>query len=372
MIDLSPMNEIEIDAPKKRGQAGAGVRWGEFHEAAIEEGLAVAGGTVTTVGVAGFTLGGGSGWLSRKYGLAVDNLLSAEVVTADGEILRASESENPGLFWGIRGGAGNLGIVTQFEFRLHEMASTILAGQILYAFKDAETVLRACRELIPNTPDEFTCTPCVFRIPPVPAFPEELHGQVVLALVMGHLGGVEEGEAIANRFRGLGDILLEAVGPASYMDLQRSFDAGVPYGQRWYSRSHYLRDLSDEAIATFLKHSEDPPGPFTLAYLWPEDGAISRVDSSVTAFPHRDGRFNFHILTGWMGPEQDSEAIQWTRTFYDDMTRFSTGGVYVNLLAEDESDRVRNAYGSNFDRLSELKRKWDPENVFNSNQNIAP
>lgn len=372
MIDLSRMNEIRIDRSARRGQVGAGVKWGDFYEAAFEEGLTVAGGACTAVGVAGFTLGGGSGWLSRKYGLGLDNLLSVEIVTAEGKVLKASERNNSDLFWGVRGGAGNFGIVTQFEFQLHEACSTVYAGQIMYSLGDAEAVLKLYREEIPKTPAEFVCFPCAFRIPPIPAFGEELHGQVVLSLVFGYLGDPEEGERIARRFTGHKGMVVEAIGPSPYLALLRSFDAGVPSGQRWYTRSHYLAGFSDEVIKTFLEEVESLEGALTLAYFEVLDGAVSRVPSDATAFPHRDAPISLHILAGWMDPAEDERLMKWTRDFHEAMTPFSTGGVYVNLLAEDEPGRVEAAYGSNYERLTNLKAKWDPENFFRSNQNINP
>lgn len=372
MIDLSDMNEIRIDKATKRGFAGPGVRWGAFHEAAIAESLATPGGTVTSTGVAGFTLGGGSGWLSRKYGLALDNLVSVEVVTAEGKIITASELENPDLFWGIRGGAGNFGIVTRFEFQLHETAAEIFAGQIMYPFQDAKKVLQTYRKVIPNSPDELTCYPAMLRIPPIPDFPEHLHGQVIIDLVLAFIGKASDGESAVQPLRQIGKPILDAVSVMPYMDVQRFFDAGTPKGQRWYTRSHYLNELSDEAIETFLKHSANMHGPFTFTYFGLENGAMSRVDSSATAFPHRDGAYDFHILAGWTDSAEDDAIMEWVRAFHLDMTRFSNGGVYVNLMAEDEQDRIKNAYGSNYDRLVRLKRKWDPENLFRGNQNINP
>jgi FAD/FMN-containing dehydrogenase len=372
MIDLSEMNSVEIDAEGKKAYSGPGATWGKFHEAAIAEGLATVGGTVTSVGVAGFTLGGGSGWLSRKHGLALDNLLSVEVVTADGKIIQASKSENADLFWGIRGGAGNFGIVTRFEFQLHETPSEMLAGQIIYPFKDAMKVFKVYRKVMPDTPDEFACYSAMIRIPAIPAFPEHLHGQVAIDLVLAYAGEISLGEAVVQPLRKISEPILDTVGPMSYMDVQRSFDAGTPKGQRWYSQAQYLPRLSDQAIETCLKNTENMPGQFTFVYFGLEDGAICRVDPSATAFPHRNGAYGFHILAGWSDSAEDSAIMEWARMFNKEMAEFSNGGVYVNLLAEDEPERLGAAYGSNYNRLIELKHKWDPENLFRRNQNIAP
>jgi FAD/FMN-containing dehydrogenase len=372
LIDLSAMNEIRIDPVKKRGYAGPGARWGQFHEAAIAAGLATPGGTVSSLGIAGFTLGGGSGWLSRKYGLAVDNLISVEVVTAGGKILRSSQKESPDLFWGIRGGAGNFGIVTSFEFQLHETGNEWYAGQIIYALEDAEKALKVYREMMPGTPEEFVCFPAMIRIPPVAGFPEELHGQPAIDLILAFAGEASKGKPIVDPLREIAKPILDTVTQQSYMDVQRCFDAGVPKGQRWYSRALYLNELSDEVIQTLIHYAKKMPGPFTFAYVGLEDGAICRVDSSATAYPHRKGAYGFHILAGWSDASEDAVNMQWTRDFYDEMAKFSNGAVYVNLLAEDEKNRIRKAYGNNYNRLVELKRKWDPDNIFRCNQNIPP
>lgn len=372
MIDLSPINNIRVHKAAKRVQAGPGATWGKVYEATIAEGLATPGATVTGVGVAGFTLGGGSGWLSRKYGLALDNLLSVEVVTADGKILQASETENPDLFWGIRGGAGNFGIATRFDFQLHQINSELFAGQIIYPFSEARNVLKTCRKILPNTPEEFMCYPTLLRIPAIPAFPKEFHGKVVLDLVFAYFGEISKGEAVVEPLRKVGTPILDTTGPLSFMDVQRSFDAGTPKGQRWYSRAHYLNEISDDVIETMLRNTADMQGSFTFVYFGLEDGGISRVSSSATAFPHRDGAYGFHIHTGWADSSEDSRAMEWARVFSNEIARYSNGGVYVNLLAEDEQDRIKAAYGSNYDRLVELKEKWDPTNLFRGNQNIPP
>lgn len=372
MIDLSPMKETRIDGERKRAFVQPGVRWGEFHETAIREGLGTTGGTVSSVGVAGFTLGGGSGYLSRKYGLALDNLVSAEVVTADGKVVEASETANPDLFWGIRGGAGNLGIVTRFEFRLFEADAEMFAGQIIYPFEVAGKALRIYREVMAKAPDELVCYPCFIHIPPIPAFPEELHGQVVLDFVLSYCGEMSDGERAVGPLRGISEPILEAIGPQPYLEVHRALDAGAPEGQRWYSRAHYLDEIPDAAIETVLGHAKSLPGAFSFVYFEPLGGAISRVDPADTAFPHRNARYSFHILAGWMEPGEDRTVIEWAGAFHEAMAPFASGGVYVNLLSEDETERIPEAYGQNYARLVELKREWDPENLFRGNQNVSP
>ena len=372
LIDLSHMRKIEVEAGNARANVGPGVRWGDFYAAALPHGLCPAGGTVSSVGVAGFTLGGGSGWLTRQHGLALDNLVAVEAVTADGRIVTASESENSDLFWGIRGSAGNLAIVTRFTFRLHPVPAEIYAGQVIYPLERAAEAMRVFREVMASAPDAFTCYPATFRIPPIDAFPAQLHGQVVLDFIFGHIGGVAEGEAIARPLRQIGEPLIDLCAAQPLGDLFKVFDAGTPPGQRWYSRSRYIRELSDEAIGTFLKHSAGMRGPFTFAYFEVLGGAAGRVATHATAFPHRNARCDYHILAGWPDGAGDESVMEWVRAFHDDMEPFSAGGVYVNLLAEDEPDRVREAYGSNWDRLKHLKRTWDPDNRLSSNQNIDP
>ncbi len=370
LIDLSPMRQITVDAEAKTAKVGAGVKWGEFHVATEKHGLAPVGGTVSTVGVAGFTLGGGNGYLSRKYGMGIDNLLSADVVTADGELVHASESENPDLFWALRGGGGNFGIVTTFEFQLHEVGPQVLTGQIVYRFEDAAPVLRLYREFMDEAPDEVQCYAFILRIPPIPEFPEEFHGQLAIDLVVFHSD--PDGADAFRQLLDFGDPILAFTMPQSFTSLLQAFDAGLPAGQRYESGSHDLSTLSDEAIDTFLAQIGAMPGEFTMAYLGAGGGAIARVDPAATAFPHRDAPYGYHVLAGWMDPAQDPEVTDWVAQFQQAMTPYATGGVYVNLLGTGEEDRVPAAYGENYERLVELKKKWDPDNVFRMNHNIHP
>ena len=372
LIDLGPMKGISVDPAMKTARVEPGVKWGEFNPIAEQHGLATPGGTISTVGVAGFTLGGGSGYLTRKHGMAVDNLLSVELVTADGRIVRASADENPDLFWGLRGGGGNFGIVTAFEFRLHEVGPEVLAGQIMHRLEDAPELLRSFREFMANAPDELQCYPFFLRIPPIDAFPEEFHGQVVLDFVVFHTDAGPDGEAALRPLIELGDPVISAVAPQSYSSVMEAFDAGLPAGQRYGSRAHYLTGITDDVIETIMTHAAGMAGPFTVAYLDPGGGAPSRVDPSATAFPHRDATYGFHIISGWMDSDQDDEVSAWADSFHEAMSHHATGGVYVNLLGPDETDRVRAAYGDNYERLAELKKKWDPDNLFRRTYNVEP
>ncbi len=370
LVDLSPMKGIRIDRASMTAQIEAGVTWGEFDAEAQERGLATPGPTVSMVGVAGSTLGGGNGYLSRKYGMVIDNLLSADVITADGRLVHASADENPDLFWALRGGGGNFGVVTSFEFRLYEVGPEVLAGQIVHRFEDAEKVLRLYREFMGEAADEIQCYAFVLRVPPIPEFPQEFHGEIAIDLVVFHSDA--DGEEALRPLLDYGNPILAFVGPQPYAAVQQSFDAGLPAGQRYESRSCDLAELSDEAIATFTNQVGDLPGEFTVAYFGAGGGAIGRVDQAATAFAHRRAPYSLHVLAGWTDADQDEEVTEWARNLHEAMAPYATGGVYVNLLGTDEQDRVPTAYGGNYDRLVELKGRWDPENLFRMNHNIKP
>lgn len=373
LIDLSQMDSISVDAAARRARAGAGVRWGAFDEATQAHGLATPGGTVSTVGVAGFTLGGGEGWLSRRFGLACDNLVGAEVVTADGQVIRADENENADLFWALRGGGGNFGIVTSFEYRLHPLDHDVLSGQLVYRAERAAELLRFYRDRFHDAPDEAVCFPFFYRVPPVEPFPEDWHGEVVLAFVPAFMGPVERGEAWLAPFRGLAEPALDWLAPQPYLALQRSFDAGMGIaGNRWYTRAHYLDELTDAAIDALVGAIDPLPGDFTTVYLGPGGGAVGRKAADATAYPHRAAAFGLHVFPGWTDPASDDEIMTWARAVSDAIAPHASGGVYVNLLGEDEPDRVRDAYGPNHERLVALKRRWDPDNLFRRNHNISP
>ncbi len=372
VIDLTPLQKVQVDPVAQRALVGPGSRWGHVCEETLRHGLATTTGTVTTVGIGGYTLGGGTGWLARLHGLSLDNLVAAEIVTADAEIRSVNESRHPDLFWAVRGGAGNFGVVTEMEFQLHQIPQQVFAGQAIFPFSEARRGFELYREVMPSLPDAFTCYPAIIRIPPVPAFPEVWHGQLGFAYILCHVGDTVEGEALARPFLDLGQPILKSVGPRSYLEVQKFFDAGVPDGQRWFSRAHYLDALSDGAISTILEHVIHMPGAFSFVYLEPLGGAIALVPPEATAFPHRKAAYGFHILAGWPEAAEDAAALEWTRKFHDAMEPHANGSVYVNLLAEDEADRIPSAYGSNYERLRKIKAKWDPDNLFRRNQNIPP
>jgi len=372
LIDLGAMNGVSVDTERRRVTVGPGARWADVDAATQAHGLATPGGSVSTVGVAGFTLGGGEGWLGRKHGLACDNLLAADVVTASGEVVRASETENAGLYWALRGGSGNFGVVTRLELALHPLDHPVLSGQVIYRFDRAGELLRFYRDFFEDAPDEAACFPFVYRVPPIDVFPEAWHGDLVLAFVLAYMGPVDQGERHFAPFRGREGLLLDALAPQAYVDLQRSFDETMGKGNRWYTRAHYFDTLPGDVIDAFLDRLEPLPGEFTTSYLGPGGGAIGRVPSDATAYPHRGASHGIHVFPGWADPARDDEIMLWTRGVADALAPWSSGGVYVNLLAEDETARVPAAYAGNWERLRRVKAEWDPENVFRGNHNIPP
>ena len=367
MIDLSPRSSVRVDAQARTARVEAGARWAAVDAAAQAEGLAAVGGTVSTVGVAGFTLGGGFGHLSRKHGLAVDNLISARVVTTDGRIVRASDSENEDLFWALRGGGGNFAVVTSFDLRLHSVPHEVLAGQIIYPFSLARQVLEAYRDFATRAPDETTCYAFIINLPPVAGIPAKHQGQVAIDLVVVHAGDPAEGMQLIEPLRSLGEPIVDAVGPQPYTAVQQTFDGGVPEGLRWYTRGHGFAELSDDLLETIVGHTSHLPGANTMVYFSPMGGAINRVPAGATAYPHRSAAHGLHILAGWADQAEDDAHLSWVRRFHDAVTPFAEGGVYVNLLGEDEAGRIPDAYGPHFESLSALKRKWDPENLLHGN-----
>ncbi|HVS03770.1 MAG TPA: FAD-binding oxidoreductase [Thermoanaerobaculia bacterium] len=372
VLDLSPMDGVRVDPRAKTARVGAGARWGAVDHETQAFGLATTGGTVSTVGVAGYTLGGGSGHLSRRFGLALDNLRSVDVVTAAGELLRASEHENGDLFWGIRGGAGNFGVVTSFELVLHEVGPRVLAGQVIHRLDDAAGALRFYRDFMASAPDELQCYPFFLRLPPLDELPSGLHGRTGLSLVVVYSGDLDRGEEVLEPLRDFGEPLLDVVAPQPYAAFQQLFDPGMPKGLRWYSKSHYLRDLPDEAIEVVVGRVDSLPTPTSVVYLETQGGSMGRVDPAATAFPHRDAAYLFHVFPGWEDPARDEEIMAWARDFHDEMARWATGGVYVNMLSPDERDRIPAAYGANHERLGRLKREVDPTNLFRVNHNVEP
>ena len=373
MIDLSQMNIVTIDPEARTARVDGGAMLGELDAAAQKFGLATTAGMVSETGVGGLTLGGGVGYLARRFGLTSDNLLGADLVTAAGEQIRASATENPDLFWALRGGGGNFGIVTAFEFRLHEVGPEVLVGQAFYPLDEAAEVLRFYREPTSDAPDELASNAFAVTVPPVEPFPAEYQGKAAIAIVSCFSGDLEAGKQVLAPLEAFGDPILRFVQPMPYTALQQAFNEGAPDGQRYYWKSQFHRELSDEAIDTFVEHVTSLPGPFSIGGFEPMGGAINRVDATETAFPHRNAEFGFGIWSGWADPANDDAAIAWTRKLHEAMTPFSTGGVYSNYMDHDDDGHTQAAFADNLERLRAVKAKYDPDNFFSAaNQNIVP
>lgn len=370
LIDLSGLKTIEVDPEARTARVSGGVTCGELDAATQQHGLATPTPTVSSIGVVGAALGGGSGYLSRKHGLLADNVVDFGVVTADGAQTRASATENPELFWALRGGGGNFGVVTSLTLTLHEVGPEVLAGQIIYPFDRAGEMLSFFRGFMGSAPDELQCYPFMFRVPPIDLFPEETHGSPVLDFVVCHIDS-EAGEVI-QPLRELGDPILDFVAPAPYTAVQQTFDPNLPKGHRYYSKGHNLPDISDEVIDTVTQHVPHMRGEFTASYFEPLGGAIGRVDVSATPYAGRRAPYGFHTLAGWVEPADDDGVKFWAASLHEAIAQHATGGVYVNLIADDEPARVPSAYGENYARLVQLKGEWDPENLFSNNYNIPP
>jgi FAD/FMN-containing dehydrogenase len=366
MIDLSPMKKIEVDAERRTVRVQAGVNWGELNRETQRHGLAVTGGVVSTTGVAGLTLGGGLGWLMGKFGLSLDNLLSAELVDGEGKILRASGEEEPDLFWAIRGGGGNFGVVTEFEFQLHAVGPTVTAGPVVYAIDHARELLMFFREKTAALPDEHTIFAALTHAP-------DGSGTPVAALANCHCGPLAEGEEAVRPLRQFGSPILDGIGRVPYSDVNSALDASFPKGALNYWKSNFLTELSDAAIATIIECFAECPTAMSQFLLEHVHGAATRVPSDATAFVHRKEGYNFLVLAQWTEPDATDRCIAWARTTYQRMQPFFAAGRYVNYLGDDEAgESVAAAYGSNYARLQEIKARYDPDNIFRMNQNIQP
>lgn len=362
MLDLSGMKGIRVDPRQQIAQAQAGLTLGEFDRETHAVGLATTLGIVSMTGISGLTLGGGIGWLNGRYGLACDNLISADVITADGQLLTASESENHDLFWAIRGGSGNFGVITSFTYTLHPV-DVVLAGPTIYPYAEAEDVLRQYHEIASAAADEIS-TAALFTSAP--------DGSLVFAVVVCWCGPVETGENAVRPLRSLGSPLVDAVQPIPYPSLQSMFDGAFPPGRRHYWKAGFLKDLSGDAIDVMARFAAERPSPLSAAGLQQLHGAAARVSPDATAFAHRDSHYDFLILAQWDDPANTEKNVDWAKSFFEAMRPFLERGVYVNDLGQEGEERVRAAYGSNYDRLARIKAKYDPDNLFRLNQNIAP
>ena len=372
VVDLSPMRQVSVDPGALTVRCGGGAVWGEVDRETHAFGLATTGGQVSTVGVAGLTLGGGVGWLERKYGLACDNLIGAELVTADGRILHASELGYADLFWGLRGGGGNFGVVTSFELRLHPVGQ-VLGGMIVWPADQVRDVLRFYREWVRGYPDEVTTLLVITTAPPAPFIPVDLHGAPIVAVAVCHCGEEEAGRSALAPLREFGPPAVDLVQPLPYPALQQLFDESVPPGLCSYWGGEWLHEPSDEAIDTIVSFCGRATSPLTQFHINHMEGAVGRVPEESTALSHRRAAYLMNIVSVWAQDEEPGRHISWTQEFRRAMSRFSAGGVYVNYLNDEGEARTRAAYSDgNWERLVALKRDWDPDNVFRFNQNIPP
>jgi FAD/FMN-containing dehydrogenase len=372
MIDFSKMRRVRVDAAKMRAYVEPGATLADLDSATQQYGLATPVGINSTTGVAGLTLGGGFGWLTRKYGMTVDNLIGADVITADGKRLHASATENPDLFWALRGGGGNFGVVTEFEFVLHRVGPEIIAGLIVFPFSEAKQVLTRYREFADSAPEDLTVWFVLRKAPPLPFLPEKVHGREVVVFPVFYIGAMTDGQKLVDSVRKFGSVVGEHVGPQPYTQWQKAFDPLLTPGARNYWKSHNFTSLSDGALDTVIAYAAKLPSPQCEIFVGHIAGAANRVPADATAYAHRDARFVMNVHGRWEDPEQDVSCIGWSRAFFNASAPYASAGAYVNFMTEEESGRVAAAYGRNYDRLVETKRRYDPENVFHLNQNIKP
>ena len=372
LIDLSLMKSVRVDPASGTARVEPGVTLADFDKETQAFGLATPLGINSTTGVAGLTLGGGFGWTTRKFGLTVDNLISADLVTADGELVRASEKEHSDLFWALRGGGGNFGVVTSFEFKLHALGPEVLSGLIVHPFENAAELLRGFRRLANEAPDELTTWAVMRKAPPLPFLPAEWHGKEVLIFAACYSGDVKEGEKATKALRSLGKPIVDVISLHPFIGWQAAFDPLLSSGARNYWKSHDFADLPDAAIKVIVDAVRGLPSPECEVFIAHVGGAMARVAVNATAWANRDAHFVMNAHTRWRDKAQDSACIAWARQLFDATAPFASGSVYVNFMPNDEDNRIEKAYGSNYRRLGEIKRRYDPDNLFRMNQNIQP
>jgi FAD/FMN-containing dehydrogenase len=372
-LDLRGLKQVTVDPAARTARVEGGVTWGELDAATQEHGLAVTGGRVSSTGVGGLALGSGSGWLERSFGYTCDNLLRAEVVTADGRQVVASTDENPDLFWALRGGGGNFGVVTAFHLRLHPVGPIVLGGMLLYPAAAGRDLVRAYRDFMAKAPDAVGTGMAFITAPPEDFVPEPVRGQPVISIVCCYSGPVDEGEEALRPLRELEPLGVDMVQPMPYVAVQQLIDAGNPKGLQNYWTADFLAELPDEAIDVLVEHATRPVSPFTQVLLVPGGGAIARVDDDATAFGQRDAPWNTHYLSMWADPADTETNIAYTREIAAAMKPWTTGRVYLNFIGDEGASRVEAAFGpERFARLAAIKRTWDPTNLFRHNQNIPP
>jgi FAD/FMN-containing dehydrogenase len=373
MLDMSLMRGVWVDPARRTAHAQAGCLLGDVDRETQVHGLASVLGFVSNTGIAGLTLGGGFGYLTRRFGWSCDNVLSMDVVTADGCVVRASEKENHDLFWGLRGGGGNFGVVTSFEYTLYPVGPEVMAGAIAWRAEEAPDVLEMYRTVTEQASPELTCTAVLRLAPPAPWLPKDVHGKPIVALFVCHSGSVEEGEQQVAPIKAFGSPVGDIVQRRSYVSQQSLLDATQPKGWRYYWKSEYLPGLSPELLAQVIEHAKRIVSPHSAIILFPIDGALERLPEDHSAVGNRTAASVLNITASWETALEDEANIEWARAAWRDMRRFSTGGTYVNFLTQEEgAERIRAAYGKNYERLVEVKTQWDPGNLFRINKNIAP
>jgi FAD/FMN-containing dehydrogenase len=371
-IDFSALRSVRVDPPRRRAQVAPGATLGDFDRETHAFGLAAPVGVNSTTGIAGLSLGGGFGWTSRKLGLTCDHLVAADVVTANGELVRASAKENEDLFWGLRGGGGNFGVVTSFEFDLDPIPAQVLTGLIVFPHVQCKAVLERYRDFTASAPEELTVWVVLRQAPPLPFLPAEVHGKEVTVIAFCYLGNPDGGQRWVAPLRGLGKPVGEHVGSQPLTAWQTAFDPLLTPGARNYWKSHNFAELKDGLIDRLVEHSGRPPAPDCEIFLAHLGGRVNRVAAGETAYAHRDVSYIMNVHGRWSDPGMDEKGIAWSRGVFQATQPFATGGVYVNFLTQEESDRVQGAYGPNYDRMIRVKEKYDPTNLFRLNQNIRP
>jgi FAD/FMN-containing dehydrogenase len=372
MIDFSRMKKVRVDAGKRRAYVEPGATLADLDETTQAHSLATPVGINSTTGIAGLTLGGGFGWLTRKYGMTIDNLISVEMITAEGKKIRASEGDNADLFWAIRGGGGNFGVVTEFEFQLFPVGPEIVAGLIVFPFGQAKQVLTKYRQFVNSAPEALNVWVVLRKAPPLPFLPETVHGKEVVVVPVFYSGAVAEAEKLIAPLRTFGTALGEHIGPQPYVQWQKAFDPLLTPGARNYWKSHNFTELADGALDSVIEFAGKLPSPQCEIFIGLIAGASNRIAANAMAYGHRDARFVLNVHGRWDEAADDQKCIGWAREFFKASAPYASAGAYVNFMTAEEGDRVAAAYGSNYERLLEIKRRYDPENVFHLNQNIKP
>ena len=373
MLDMSSMRGVWVDPPTRTARAQAGCLLGDVDRETQVHGLAAVLGFISNTGIAGLTLGGGFGYLTRRFGWTTDNLLSVDMVTADGRVVRSSENENGDLFWGLRGGGGNFGVVTGFEYKLHPVGPEVIAGAIAWRGESAGEVLEMFRSLTEQAKPELTCVAVLRIAPPAPWLSKDVHGKAIVALFVCHTGEISEGENLVGPLKAFGSPVGDIIQRRSYVSQQSLIDATQPKGRRYYWKSEYLPDLKQELLTTAVHHAGVLPSPHSAILLFPVNGALNQLPGDHSAVGNREAGYVLNIAASWEKLEDDKTNIEWARAAWRELRQFSTGGTYVNFLTEEEGDeRIQAAYGNNYQRLVEVKSKWDPGNLFSMNKNIVP